>query len=154
MKWHVVFLGLLTVLISFGGNSAFSLPELDPLRPRVPVNQREGVKQLESPFQKKSPYTYTPESIAEGKKLYQGKGTCVHCHGKLGDGQGPAGKMLTPGPRNFTNCDFQHKRTDGELFWATKFGIPGTGMGPMVPTTLSEEEAWKIIGYLRSFCNM
>ena len=71
---------------------------------------------------------------------------------KKGDGAGPAGKVLNPGPRNFTNCKFHKKRKDGELFWIIKNGSPGTGMVSMVPATITEEEAWKVLAYERSFC--
>ena len=82
----------------------------------------------------------------------EGKGTCFNCHGKSGKGDGPAGKVLNPGPRNFTNCKFHKKRKDGELFWIIKNGSPGTGMVPLIPSAITEEEAWKVIAYERSFC--
>jgi len=94
----------------------------------------------------------SPEIIAEGKAIFEGKGTCVNCHGKKGDGNGPAGKVLNPGPRNFTNCKFHKKRKDGEMMWVIKNGSPGTGMVPLIPATISEEEGWKVIAYERSFC--
>lgn len=76
----------------------------------------------------------------------------MSCHGKTGLGDGPVGRRLQPGPRNFTNCKFHKRRHDGELFWIIKNGSPGTGMVPMIPVTISEEEAWKILAYERSFC--
>ena len=54
--------------------------------------------------------------------------------------------------RNFTNCKFHKKRKDGELFWIIKNGSPGTGMVSMIPATITEEEAWKVLAYERSFC--
>ena len=92
------------------------------------------------------------EVIAEGKAIFEGKGTCVNCHGKKGDGNGPAGKVLNPGPRDFTNCKFHKKRKEGVLMWVIKNGSPGTGMVPLIPATINEEEAWKVIAYERSFC--
>ena len=43
-------------------------------------------------------------------------------------------------------------RTDGEIFWIIENGSLGTGMQALVPAMLSEEEAWKIVAYVRSFC--
>ncbi len=105
----------------------------------------------------KAPYgearTVSPDIVAEGKKLYEGKGNCVLCHGISGKGDGPAAHMHEPHlPRNFTDCAFQKEREDGELFWIIKNGSPGTGMQRLIPTMLTEEEGWKIVAYIRSFC--
>ena len=105
--------------------------EVQPLRSRVPVSERAWARALVPPFG--STKTASPEIIAEGKALYEGKGACVSCHGTTGLGDGPIGRRLHPGPRNFTNCRFQKRRRDGELFWIIKNGSPGTGMVPMVP---------------------
>ena len=150
MKKFLVLCSVVTALAFAGGEFVLAGPEKDPLKPRVPRSDRGTAKKLKSPFGKlkKAP----PEIIAEGKKIFEGKGTCVNCHGKAGDGQGPAGKVLSPGPRDFTNCKFHKKRKDGELFWVVKNGSPGTGMVPMIPATISEEEGWKVLAYERSFC--
>ncbi len=120
--------------------------EKDPLKPRVPSDQISEAKQM------KNPVAATPENIAKGKALFEGKGTCVNCHGKEGKGDGPAGAILNPSPRNFSNCAFHKKRKDGELFWVIKNGSAGTGMVSLIPAAINEEEAWTIINYERSFC--
>ena len=108
--------------------------EKDPLKPRVAPDQMADAKAM------KNPVASTPESRAKGQALYEGKG------------DGPAGAILNPSPRNFTNCKFHKKRKDGELFWVIKNGSPGTGMVSLVPAAITEEEAWTIINYERSFC--
>lgn len=138
-----------TMLVSDG--PLFAAPEKDPLKPRVPADQMESAKKLSTPLfkdAKGAPATL----VEEGKALYEGKGTCFNCHGKSGRGDGPAGVMLDPGPRNFANCEFQKARTDGELFWAVKNGVTGTGMASFAPGVVTEEEAWKILAYVRAFC--
>ncbi len=130
---------LMTATVSFA-------EEKDPLKPRVPSDQIAEAKQM------KNPVAATPESIAKGKALFEGKGTCVNCHGKEGKGDGPAGAILNPSPRNFANCAFHKKRKDGELFWVIKNGSAGTGMVSLIPAAINEEEAWTIINYERSFC--
>jgi cytochrome c len=139
------FLGMSAAII-FLSVSVAGAEEKDPLKPRVPPDQAAEAKAL------KNPVASTPESIAKGKALYEGKGTCFNCHGKNGDGQGEAGKILNPSPRDFTNCKFHKKRKDGELFWVIKNGSPGTGMVSLIPAAITEEEAWTIINYERSFC--
>ncbi len=141
---------LITMMIFCTGNLALAGSERDPLKPRVPKAERGKAKKTKSPIGKLK--NASPEIIAEGKKIFEGKGTCVNCHGKVGDGNGPAGKVLNPGPRNFTNCKFHKKRKDGELFWVLKNGSPGTGMVAMIPATISEEDGWKVLAYERSFC--
>ena len=89
---------------------------------------------------KKNPVAATPENIAKGKALFEGKGTCFNCHGKKGDGQGEAGKILNPSPRNFTNCKFHKKRKDGELFWVIKNGSAGTGMVSLTPAIITKKK--------------
>ena len=124
--------------------------EVEPLRPRVPVLERALAREAVPPFGPTK--TAHPNIIEEGKLLYEGKGTCVSCHGRSGTGNGELGRQLNPGPRNFTNCRFHVRRRDGELFWILKNGSSGTGMVPMIPVTITEEEAWKILAYERTFC--
>jgi hypothetical protein len=54
-------------------------------------------------------------------------------------------------PRNFTDKDWQAERTDGELLWILKNGSAGTAMASFIPLVLTEEEAWHVILYVRSF---
>jgi cytochrome c len=139
------FLGISAALIMLSA-SMVGAEEKDPLKPRVPADQMADAKAM------KNPIAATPENIAKGKSLFEGKGTCFNCHGKNGDGLGEAGKVLNPSPRNFTNCKFHKKRKDGELFWVIKNGSVGTGMISLTPAIITEEEAWTIINYERSFC--
>jgi mono/diheme cytochrome c family protein len=119
--------------------------EKDPTISRVPADQRGDAKKLKNKFEK------TPENIAKGKAIYEGKGTCFNCHGTSGKGDGPAGAILNPSPRNFTNPKFHKLRTDGEMFWVIKNGSAGTGMVPLIGTAITEDEAWLTILYERSF---
>lgn len=136
-----------TTLIIMTASPVWAAPEADPLKSRVPPAERSGAQQLANPLPS------TPENLVNGKTLYEGKGTCANCHGKGGKGDGVGGMMLMPGPRNFTNCAFHKKRSDGELFWVLKNGSPGTGMPAFVKGgVLTEEEAWLIVTYERSFC--
>lgn len=128
------------------GIVVFAAQDTDPLKPRVPEHQRASAKKLTSPIKA------TSQVVEEGRALYEGKGTCLNCHGKSGRGNGPAGAALNPAPPDFTNCSFQKNRSDGELFWVIKNGSPGTAMFSLVPAAVDEAEAWKIIAYIRTFC--
>ena len=126
--------------------------------PRQPTEQRDAPPSaMEEALSYKAPFgdarTAPPNIVAAGKALYEGKGRCALCHGISGKGDGPAAHRhpLHP-PRDFTNCAFQEKRKDGELFWMMKYGIPGTETQGLIPEVLSEEEGWKIVAYVRTFC--
>ena len=97
---------------------------------------------------------YLPMMIAKGKALYEGKAFCKVCHGPDGKGLGgdiAPGTLKGPLPRNFTDKKWQAARTDGELFWILKNGSKGTAMAPFIPLILTEEEAWQVLRYVRSF---
>ncbi len=118
------------------------------LKPRVPVNQLQQVRTW------KNPLPPTEETIAKGKKLFEGKAFCATCHGRDGKGLGAdiePGTLKGPLPRNFTDKEWQTARTDGELLWILKNGSKGTAMAPFIPLILTEEEAWEVLLYVRLF---
>lgn len=124
----------------------------DPLAPRVPADRIDEARNLKVPFgdARKAP----PGIVAEGKRLFQGKGSCFHCHGMEGKGNGAAAdKIPFHPPRDFTSCKWHEARTDGELFWVIDHGVPGSAMVDHVHDgNLKEIEAWKIVAYLRTLC--
>jgi mono/diheme cytochrome c family protein len=135
-------------LFGFGLHAVKAEPgvEKEPCKPRVPADQLAEAKA------NKSPLGFGADVVAEGKAIFEGKGTCFTCHGMDGKGDGDAGKALDPGPRNMTNPEWHKCKTEGEMFWVIKNGSPGTGMIPAVNTgILTEEEAWKAIAYERTF---
>ena len=120
------------------------------LRLRVPIDQIEEARTRTNPL------PATEDTIEKGKRLFHGKAFCVTCHGKDGKGFGgdiEPGTLKGPLPRNFTDKEWQSARTDGELFWILKNGSKGTAMAPFVPLILTEEEAWQVLRYVRSFAN-
>jgi mono/diheme cytochrome c family protein len=118
--------------------------EKDIKTPRVPAAELQKAKDMKNPLQP------TPDNIAKGKAVFEGKGTCFTCHGNTGKGDGPAGAALDPAPRNFTNPEFHKVRTPGEMFWVIKNGSPGTGMISYNPAMINDEETWQVILYERS----
>jgi mono/diheme cytochrome c family protein len=119
---------------------------------RVPSSAMDEALGYKAPFG--DARSASPDIVEAGKKLYEGKGACHLCHGVSGKGDGPAGHMHTPHPpRDFTDCNFQKARQDGELYWIIKYGSKGTGMQRLIPGMLSEEEGWKIVAYVRTFCS-
>lgn len=120
------------------------------MRPRVPRDQIEAARAVTNPL------PASEEMIAKGKALYEGKAFCKVCHGPDGKGLGEdiaPGSLKGPLPRNFTDKKWQAARTDGELFWILQNGSKGTAMAPFIPLILTEEEAWQVLRYVRSFAH-
>lgn len=118
------------------------------LRPRVPRDQLEAARAVTNPL------PVSDAMIAKGKTLFEGKAFCKVCHGINGKGLGgdiAPGSLKGPLPRNFTDKDWQAVRTDGELYWILKNGSKGTAMASFIPLVLTEEEAWQVLLYVRSF---
>lgn len=112
--------------------------------PRIPLDQIEKARALTNPLELSS------ETVERGKTLYEGKGTCLNCHGAQGNGKGAGAKGLNPPPRNFNHTGFWRHRTEGEIFWVIKHGSPGTAMIPF-GGLLTDEEIWTIIRYEQTF---
>jgi mono/diheme cytochrome c family protein len=130
-----------TVGLSWAGSAG-------DIQSRVPSERLEEAKSLRNPL---SP---SADMVAKGKKLYEGKAFCSACHGLEGGGGKSTGPVTPPGaqpPTNFADGAWQAARSDGELFWILKHGSHGTDMASFLPLYLTEEEAWSIVTYLRTF---
>jgi mono/diheme cytochrome c family protein len=142
---------LFAVVFSLGTAWTFPVWSADQeiLRSRVPADQADAARAMSNPLPS------TPGTVENGKNIYEGKGFCRVCHGA--DGKGLLGSDIDPGslkgplPRDFTDRDWQAARTDGELFWILKNGSKGTAMASFIPLVLTEEEAWQVLRYVRSF---
>lgn len=123
MKILVFLLFALCVSYSFGQDSW-----------QAPANSKELL----------NPYSGNKIAGQKGEKLYSK--LCWTCHGRIGQGDGPAAKNLKPKPKNFSLSEVQNQ-SDGELFWKLS-----NGKGMMVPYkhSLSEEKRWQLINYIRT----
>ncbi len=91
-----------------------------------------------------NPVKPTPESVAEGKRIYSYD--CASCHGGNGDGKtGVAQDLKVP---DLTDPARQKDRTDGEIFYIIK-----TGHGDMPPegNRVKTEQLWDLVNYVRTF---
>jgi len=87
-------------------------------------------------------------AIEEGKALFNGKGTCMTCHGPNADGDSPTGKSLVPPAGNLKDPTLW-ELGDNYVFYRVTEGSQGTGMTPF-EAQLSADERWKIVSYLKS----
>jgi mono/diheme cytochrome c family protein len=92
-----------------------------------------------------NPLELTIEVLDEGKAIFTRE--CMVCHGDAGQGHGPYGDFIQPGPPNFSDdySDF----TDADYFWRISEGVPWTAM-PTWRLQYSEEDRWKLTHYVRS----
>jgi mono/diheme cytochrome c family protein len=93
---------------------------------------------------KKNPIASTQASIAAGQKTYSK--TCMMCHGKTGDADGPAVMELKIHPAKLSDPDLATE-SDGALFWKIT-----TGRKPMPAygKRLSETDRWNLVNYIRT----
>lgn len=136
-------LALVMMVFSLTGSLAFAAGQ-QMKKPRVPADKLEEARAL------KNPLPDSPDILERGKAIYEGKGTCVNCHGIKGHGDGPGAAGLNPPPRIFRSRGFWKHRTEGEVFWIIKYGSPGSAMIPF-GGLLSDEEIWAVMQYEASF---
>ena len=89
------------------------------------------------------PVKPTPESIAEGKKIYSYD--CASCHGATGDGKTDVAKDLKV--PNLTDPALLKDQTDGEIFYILK---NGHGNMPQEGDRVKPEQLWDLVNYVLS----
>ncbi|PWU19083.1 MAG: hypothetical protein C5B49_06285 [Bdellovibrio sp.] len=91
---------------------------------------------------------YEPGDAVKGKEVY--KTACLTCHGETGDGLGPAGKYLTPKPRNFVKDKFKEGDSEEAIFKTVTNGLPGSPTMAAFKETLKDEDRRNVAAYVRS----
>lgn len=104
-----------------------------PKAPAVPIQEKPKKLNL---------FTGNPGAIAEGRKLYMQSG-CPACHG-AGGGGGMAGALPL-----FDDV-WKFGGDDKTLFQLIKGTYPGQTMPAVFGAVLTDEQAWKIIAWIRS----
>lgn len=91
-----------------------------------------------------NPVAATADSVARGHDLYLAN--CAGCHGTSGAGDGLTSAGWVPGPGVLSLS--VPARTDGALAYLIASGTVATRM-PAFSTTLSENDRWDLVNYLR-----
>lgn len=113
----------------------------------VPFNGGEALLRGSDPDGLLSPLDLkNPAVILQGQQAY--RFYCIHCHGKDYDGLGTVGQSFAPLPGDLRSPKVQDM-TEGRLFHEISYGIPG-GRQPALATTLTVDERWQAIAYLKS----
>jgi mono/diheme cytochrome c family protein len=94
----------------------------------------------------RNPLAVNAETLADGKEAFTH--FCVACHGMDGQNTGvPFADKMSPPVPSLASAEVQ-SYTDGQLKWVIDNGIWPSGM-PGSRGTLSDEEIWSIVIYLR-----
>lgn len=91
---------------------------------------------------RRNPVPATPVSLARGEALFQAH--CAACHGKHGEGDGPAGAALNPPPADLKAMSAHH--SDGDLAWKTAHG---RGAMPAWKGILKPKQIWDLVNHMR-----
>ena len=88
---------------------------------------------------------FGPDAATAGAEVF--KMNCETCHGPQGHGDGPAGQVLDPKPKNLV--DLEKVTTDDYLFCRISTGKPGT---PMIAWDgiLTDEQIWETVAFIRT----
>ena len=100
----------------------------------------------------KSSVPLNDATLKAGENIFQLQGkpiACKNCHGTKGDGIAKSGFESTPPPRNFACAETMRPISDGQLFWIIRNGSPKTSMFAF--PSLSDEQVWQLIHYIRQF---
>ncbi len=113
----------------------------------VPVDGGESLYRLAIPSSIRAPFDLNrPEAVAAGRLGYGYY--CIQCHGSVYDGLGTVGQSFVPLPGDLRSEKVQTMPA-GQLFHEISFGIPG-GRQPALASTISVQERWQIIAFLKS----
>ena len=115
---------------------------------RFTVSAPDEFLKLENPLKPGSLNLFAGESLFHTDAQPT---ACKICHGSTGNGMGMMAPGLNPPPRNFSCSETMKNISDGQMFWVVKNGSPDTGM--VAYKSLSDEQVWQIILYLRTLAN-
>jgi mono/diheme cytochrome c family protein len=113
----------------------------------VPVSGGEAEYRVTAGIDLRAPVNMTESAeIARGKAVYLTY--CAQCHGYNYDGKGTVGQSFHPLPTDLRSPEVQSK-PDGELFKTVSYGIPG-GRQPALQTTITIDDRWRVVAYIKS----
>lgn len=96
----------------------------------------------------KNPFPSTPETLATARNDYVNR--CQSCHGANGDGKGERADKLSIAPADFGDSHAMKLRTEGEMFWIITEGHKPM---PAFRGTLTDEQRWHLVDYVRTFAH-
>jgi mono/diheme cytochrome c family protein len=132
-------LSVFTLSACASGSSATAQPQETPVL--TPPAQYAG---------KTNPMANDQAAADAGKQIFDTN--CSSCHGADAKGDGPAAVSLNPSPADL--ADLQSNFSDAYIFWRISEGgslPPFNSQMPTWKSTLSEDQIWQVVTYLRTF---
>ncbi len=118
------------------------MPEMDART--IPGSGGYNVLRTADPAGLKNPLPVNADTVERGGRAYGY--FCIQCHGPKADGNGTVGQSFAPLPTDLTSTRVQ-VQSDGQLFRKI---LLGSGRHPVLYTTVSEEDTWAIVNFIRS----
>lgn len=123
---------------------AYEEPAPAPPEGAVPVGGGEGAFREAPPGSLRNPVPDDGAAVEAGRVAY-GR-ACVQCHGKDFDGEGTVGRSFAPLPADLRSAAVR-ALDDDRIFRIVSFG---SGRCPPLHSTLTVEERWRLVRFLRS----
>lgn len=126
------------------GSLTLALAALLTAVPSAPAQERGEWVVPERRARRVNPVPPSAEAAARGREIYRKE--CASCHGNTGRGDGPKAAELDTKIGDLASTRTQ-AQTDGSLFWKI---TEGRGDMPNTRTTLTDEQRWMLVHYLRT----
>jgi mono/diheme cytochrome c family protein len=110
----------------------------------IPVSGGFNALVAADPVSLKNPVPVNANSVEKGRQAYGY--FCTQCHGPKGDGNATVGQSFSPLPSDLRSPEIQAQE-DGRLFQKI---LLGAGRHPRLYNTVSEEDTWAVVNYIRS----
>ncbi len=110
----------------------------------IPITGGNTVLKASKPEDLHNPLSSTQEVLERGRLAYGY--FCIMCHGQNLDGNGTVGQSFAPLPANL-KTPYVQQQSDGQLFYRISFGYK---RHPPLASTVSQEDRWAIVRYIRS----
>lgn len=91
-----------------------------------------------------NPVAHSAAAVSQGRNIYLRD--CQSCHGVSGRGDGVSAGVLSTKPADLTSPRVQ-SQSDGALFWKI---TEGRGEMPSAARTLTDDQRWMLVHYLRA----
>jgi mono/diheme cytochrome c family protein len=110
----------------------------------IPVENGFTMLASGNPEKLKNPLPPSKETVEQGRASYGYY--CVHCHGPNLDGRGSVGQSFSPLPTDLRSPSVL-SQDDGAIYGKIRVGFK---RHPRLFSTVSPEETWSIITFIRS----
>ncbi len=110
----------------------------------IPISGGAEVLKASKPADLRNPLANDQKTLDAGKIAYAY--FCIHCHGQKFDGNGTVGQSFAPLPTDLKGA-YVRQQSDGDLFYKISFGYK---RHPPLSTTVSEQDRWAVLHYIRS----